>query len=355
MASWRFVCWVAALPLCVSGAESADKALEREIIDKAHASILPEDAKGFLPLSRAGVGGPEATGPGAPEASEFPQSLEVYQAAVRVRPTPELRTIVLQPLGEFNREQMEVLELLREYAAIFFQQPARLEKPIPLELPAGDMTRSPAVWKSVPKPRECPRKDPLVRNVPLGQRHGTYDRQYNGDRVIFELLAPRLPRDTLLYLGVTMADLYCGEGQYVFGVASLDQRVGVLSLCRYYPEFWGSTAREGDEHRGLRRACKILNHETGHMFGLRHCVFYRCAMNYSNSLQELDGTPIHYCPICHRKLMWNTGFDPFKRYAALREFYQRNGLTAEAAWLAGRLQRWKTVAAQENLKKIKDE
>lgn len=300
-----------------------EEAWEQELKDKVYACILPEDAKGFrlLPSNLAAA------------QREKPQSLGNYRAGVRIRPTQERRTIVLQPLGEYSEREMKVLELLCEYTAIFFQLPARIEKPTPLELPGKR----------------------LHRIVPIGNRHGTYDKQYNGDTVMMELLAPRLPDDALLYLGVTMADLYCEQLSYVFGVASLEKRVGVYSLCRYYPEFWGQRRSEGDDVKGLRLACKVLNHETGHIFGLRHCVFYRCSMNYSNSLAEADATPIHYCPVCHRKLLWNIGFEALRRYTALQEFYQRNGLAQEAEWLAGRIQRWKHVAAAEEAKKAQEE
>jgi archaemetzincin len=304
-------------------AQGGERAIAEEIVEQVRAAISPEDAKGFQPL-------PVLAGPAA---TEYPQSLEQYKAALRVRPSPELRTLVLQPLGEFNREQARLLELLREYAALFFQLPARVEKPLPLEALGAQM----------------------YRILPLGRRHWTSDKQYNADRVIGDFLAPRRPGDALLSLGVTLADLYCGEGNYVFGVASAEKRVGVCSLCRFYPEFWGLPRAEGDATQALRRACKILNHETGHIFGLRHCLFYRCSMNYANSLQELDDTPLHYCPVCHRKLLLSIGFDPARRYAALKDFYARNGLAAEAEWLAARLRRWKTVAAQDELKKVKEE
>ena len=92
----------------------------------------------------------------------------------------------------------------------------------------------------------------------------------------------------------------------------LEKKVGVYSLCRYYPEFWGGKSKAEDEVTGLRRACKVLNHETGHMFGITHCVFYHCSMNGSNSLSETDTAPIHFCPVCQRKLSWNIGFAPLK-------------------------------------------
>jgi len=32
----------------------------------------------------------------------------------------------------------------------------------------------------------------------------------------------------------------------------------------------------------LRRSMKVLTHETGHIFGLAHCVYFACVMNGSN-------------------------------------------------------------------------
>jgi archaemetzincin len=31
---------------------------------------------------------------------------------------------------------------------------------------------------------------------------------------------------------------------------------------------------------------KVLTHETGHLFGLAHCVYFHCVMNGSNHLQK---------------------------------------------------------------------
>jgi archaemetzincin len=321
-------CWQAhAAARFRTEATKEDEPWEEALKQSVFSSLPADDTKGFQYLS------PPKPGEWLSIYTETPQSIEKYQASVQVRPTDERRTIVLQPLGTFNDEQAKLLDAMRDYAALFFQLPVRLERPLPIEA-EGKV---------------------LYKNVPLGNRHGKYDKQYNADRIMLDLLAPRLPKDALVYLGITMEDLYAGDLRYVFGVATLSKRVGVYSLCRYFPEFWGLPRSDGDDVRGLRRACKVLNHETGHMFNLRHCVFYRCSMNGSNSLTETDAAPIHYCPVCHRKLQWNIGFDPAKRYGDLREFYQTHGMNEEAEWIAGRLKRWNAVAAEESLKKIKDE
>ncbi len=123
----------------------------------------------------------------------------------------------------------------------------------------------------------------------------------------------------------------------MFGEASLGERVGVYSLVRFFPEFWGEKRSDALETKGLRRSLAVLAHETGHTFGLEHCTAYECVMNGSNSLDELDGQFGELCPICLRKLAWNIGFDPIQRYTALASFYRKHGLTSLAGWMDRRL------------------
>jgi archaemetzincin len=319
------------LPLCwlrLQAGEATPAEDAREPV-KAHVyqSVLPEDERGFARLK-------------APKAGEWlyiykepAQTLAIYRAMTFVRPDAKRKNIVLQPLGPMDDEQQKTLEAMREYAEIFFQTPARVAKPMELSIP--DMQ--------------------LVRQVPLGNRHGTYDRQYDADKILEHLLHKNLPDDAVAYLGITLVDLWSGDLHYVFGLGSLNKRVGIYSLCRYFPEFWGREHSEDTDVMALRRACKVLNHETGHLFSLTHCIFYRCSMNGSNSLGETDDAPMEYCPVCHRKLMWNIGFDALKRYEALLAFYKKHKLDPEAEWMAKRIKDWKQVLQKEKPASPKEE
>ena len=82
---------------------------------------------------------------------------------------------------------------------------------------------------------------------------------------------------------------------------------------------------------------KVLTHETGHIFGLPHCIYFACVMNGSNHLQESDRRPLHLCPVCLRKLQLSVGFDVVKRYRELASFDKEAGFADEAGWLAKRL------------------
>jgi archaemetzincin len=156
---------------------------------------------------------------------------------------------------------------------------------------------------------------------------------------LLDLLRKRLPSDAFALLGITMTDLYPDpKWNFVFGEASLRDRVGVYSFARYNPAFYGEE-RAGDVHKLMfRRSCKVLAHEASHIFGIEHCIWYRCLMNGSNHIQEADARPLHLCPVDLRKLQWSIGFDVVGRYRRLLEFDQAAGFSDEAGWLQKRLQ-----------------
>ena len=141
-----------------------------------------------------------------------------------------------------------------------------------------------------------------------------------------KVLKPRLPKDAVAMIAFTAADLWPGEGwNYVFGQASLGDRVGVWSINRY------GDPDAGDEafRRCLLRTLKTASHETGHMFSMPHCTLYECNMCGSNHLPEADRHPLELCPHCLAKLCYATGADPAKRFQQLIEFYKAHGLKAE--------------------------
>jgi archaemetzincin len=139
-------------------------------------------------------------------------------------------------------------------------------------------------------------------------------------------------------LGVTMEDIYPGpDWNFVFGQATLRDRAGIYSFARYDPAFYGSPRPEGWRQLVLLRSCKVLAHETGHMFGIRHCTAYHCVMNGTNSLPETDAHPLHLCPIDLHKLQHSVGFDPLEHYQGLLTFSEEAGFTDEAAWLRKRI------------------
>jgi len=227
--------------------------------------------------------------------NEDGQTFGEYRESGANRPDATRRTIYLLPIGDFPEETSPPLEEIRAYAATFFQMTVKL---LPAYQP-DDLEFS-------------PRKNPRS-----GQRQVlTTD--------VMEFLQTRLPPDAYCLLGITMTDLYPKPSwNYVFGQASLEERVGIYSLARYDPAFWNDE-RGKDYHAViLQRSCKVLAHETAHMFGLQHCIYFECVVNGSNHMVETDAQPQHLCPVCLHKLHYAVGFDAARRYEALAKFYRR--------------------------------
>jgi len=122
-----------------------------------------------------------------------------------------------------------------------------------------------------------------------------------------------------------------------FGLSAMpDRKKFDYSFARYAP---ASTLYPGLDPAKLvlLRGFKVLAHESGHMFGLLHCTYFKCVMNGSNHLGELDARPMHLCPVCLRKLQSSVGFDPAERYRRLRDVLRAAGFTDEALWVDARL------------------
>ncbi len=235
------------------------------------------------------------------------QTFAEFMRVRRNRPDETRNRIYLQPIGLFPEGFAPSLNKLRDYTKAFFQMEVRFTPPIPLaELPA--------------KNRLNGRKLQLL----------TTD--------ILALLRRSLPDDAYCMLAITMTDLYPDEKwNYVFGQASLRHRVGVFSFARHDPAFFDGRRPPGWRNLMLARSCKVLAHETGHMFGIRHCIYFDCTMNGSNNLAESDSQSMHLCPSCLRKLHSSIGFDVVKRYGALGAFYAEHELDKDAEWVTGRI------------------
>jgi archaemetzincin len=218
------------------------------------------------------------------------------------------RRIYLRPIGDFPAEHSTLLDGLRRFGSEFFARELQVLPPLDIE-----------------------------RNKITTRRNRFTDAVQLKTRDILPALARSLPADAACVLGLTAFDLYPHDTwSFVFGEALLGDRVGVFSIARYDPAFYGKPA--DDRSLILRRSCKVLAHEACHMFGIKHCVFFNCLMNGSNHLAESDRRPLHLCPVDLRKLHWSLGFDMLERYRRLRAFWTDSGVEDEAAWIGRRLE-----------------
>jgi archaemetzincin len=261
------------------------------------------DASEFEPIPKPGPHDWLAVHP------ESGQTFDQFKASSPNRPTDSRRVIYLQPLGEFAADRSPSIERLREFASAFFAMRVKALSVVSLDVS-----------------KFTTRRNPNTGNLQI----------LAGD--VLDFLKSRVPSDAFCVLAITMEDLYPEPSwNFVFGQASLRERVGVYSFARYDPAFYGQPRGPGYETLLLRRSCKVLAHETGHMFGLAHCTFFNCLMNGSNHLAESDRRPLHLCPVCLRKLQWSIGFDVLERYRALERVIRADGFVDEADWLTDRI------------------
>jgi archaemetzincin len=240
--------------------------------------------------------------------AEAGQSFEQFVRSWPNRPGDGRTSLFLQPLGSFASSDAPAPDTLRRFAESFFGVTTEVLPELDIDLEH------------------------------VTSRHGDVigSRQLlTGD--LLDLLRQRLPDRAFCVVGITLEDLYPGpDWNYVFGQASLRDRVAVYSFARYRPSFWKETVADARQ-LVLRRSCKVLAHETAHAFGVRHCTAHLCLMNGSNHLEESDARPLHLCPVDLRKLQWSVGFDVFERYGRLLELYEELGLDEDAAWIRRRL------------------
>ncbi len=100
-------------------------------------------------------------------------------------------------------------------------------------------------------------------------------------------------------LAITDYDLYKTSHHFVFGDASEDQRIALVSLFRLRNEFYGERA---DTNALFQRTLKESTHALGHALGLRHCSTTRCAMQFSTSIYDTDNKLSHFCEGCEKRM-----------------------------------------------------
>ncbi|MCA9620369.1 MAG: hypothetical protein KC731_15210 [Myxococcales bacterium] len=235
------------------------------------------------------------------EHDEPGQTFEQYR---RASPPPVAGVLYLQPLGALDEAERRMVLLAADYLERFFGLQVEVEDALPLSV----------------VPTEARRTHPSEGG-----------RQLLTSQLMTDILRPRLPEGGAAMLGFTTEDLWPGDGyNFVFGQASLHDRVGIWSIHR-----------AGDPHLGgeafrttLRRMLKTAVHEATHMFAAEHCTAYACVMNGSNSLEESDARPLWLCPECLAKVLWVTGQEPAQRYFRLADFARRHQLEREEAFFS---------------------
>ena len=108
--------------------------------------------------------------------------------------------------------------------------------------------------------------------------------------------------ENAIRLALTDFDLYKTSHQFVFGDASEEHRIAIVSTHRLRSDFYGE---RHDANLLFQRTLKEAVHDLGHALGLKHCFNARCAMYFSNSIYDTDNKLSHFCESCERKVRAN--------------------------------------------------
>jgi len=123
-------------------------------------------------------------------------------------------------------------------------------------------------------------------------------RQYDANKLLKEIDS-NSSSESAITVGLFRVDLFIPILTYIFGQAFLNGRTGIASIYRLKNELYGM---EPNNNLLLERFKKVIVHEIGHMFGLKHCHTPSCVMLSSTYMEDIDLKNLSMCSKCHAEL-----------------------------------------------------
>jgi archaemetzincin len=145
------------------------------------------------------------------EHKESGQNYSQYQDMNPIRPSGSKAVIYLLPYGKFDTTQLKILDFTREYVEIYFQRKTILQNPIP------DNNLPKRVYRD----------------------RGEGNTQLLAGYVLDTVLKNKTPKNGIALMAFSEKDLFPKlEWNFVFGLASYTDRVGVSSIYRLGNKPW---------------------------------------------------------------------------------------------------------------------
>jgi predicted Zn-dependent protease len=138
-------------------------------------------------------------------------------------------------------------------------------------------------------------KDPRGNFAKLKQDAKDRDQQWDANRLLEQLALRLQRRKNVVFIGITGADIYGGDSNYLFGLAPIGSGNCLFSYRRYTAAF--NQERE-NQRRFLGRIHKQMLSSVGFALGIPRPTDPRSARSYPNSLQDHDLKGTWLSPEC---------------------------------------------------------
>jgi predicted Zn-dependent protease len=163
---------------------------------------------------------------------------------------------------------------------------------------------------------------------------GGFVPQADANWILDHVLCPLKERHRTSHWGIialTNEDLLCDPNDvldYVYGLSNKNDPnlpgIAIISTRR----IWQPNAVGIELSRS--RLYKVIAHEIGHLFYLRHCLTHACLMNGVETIDQIDRHPIGLCPDCMAKFCWIAQIQPKTCYEHLIAICQKLNMSNEA-------------------------
>lgn len=138
-------------------------------------------------------------------------------------------------------------------------------------------------------------EDPRAKLQKFSEDARERDQQWDASLLLTQLKTAFPERDDVVFVGITAADIYAKDNNYLFGFAQSGSGYCLLSYRRYTA--WFNRERE-NQSRFLERIHKQILSSVGFALGIARPVDPRSARSYPNSLEDHDLKGTWLSPEC---------------------------------------------------------
>ncbi len=230
----------------------------------------------------------------------YDKSLSYYINAIPNKPDSVRKVIYIIPLGNINPTTLEIIKNEVSYLNVFFQLEIRILEHAPFN----------EIKNKKVKTRLVPSTDYEYYSKLKGISVNLTE-QIEANSLIDNYLKGSKPADAVAVLGITEHDLYLPKMNFIYGVSSLSNGIGIISTYRIaeYPF---------ESKINIRKAA---TKQIANLFSIPNVKDYQCVLNYHLSIDELRNGVLYISPVALEKLKYSIGFDYNKRFEELKEYY----------------------------------